>query len=111
VRSVAVCLLLPAAALAPTTNRLLHRTFRPEKGRTVAGEDNTSAPRVLVVALGGTIAMTATEDGGVTPSLTARQLVDAVPGLADGGVDIEVLTLRSKPGASLTLTDLVEPDR
>ncbi len=50
--------------------------------------------------------MTAGEAGGATPSLTGRQLVDAVPGLAETGIDLDVLTFRSKPGASLTIADL-----
>ncbi|GGK73724.1 L-asparaginase [Mangrovihabitans endophyticus] len=65
-------------------------------------------PRVLVVALGGTIAMTVDQTGRVTPSLTAQQLVDAVPGLADAGLDIDVLSFRSQPGASLTIADIIE---
>lgn len=72
----------------------------------MADETNIPAPHVLVIALGGTIAMTAADSGGVTPSLTARQLVDAVPGLGDTGIEIDVLTFRSKPGASLTIDDL-----
>ena len=67
-----------------------------------------STPRILVVALGGTIAMTTSDAGGVTPSLTAQQLVDAVPGLEDTGIDIDVLSFRSKPGASLTIDDLTQ---
>ncbi|GIF19706.1 L-asparaginase [Actinoplanes tereljensis] len=59
--------------------------------------------RVLVVGLGGTIAMTGS--AGVVPSLTAQQLVDAVPGLPG---DLEVHSFRNKPGASLTLTDLTD---
>ena len=74
----------------------------------MADETSTPAPRVLVVALGGTIAMTAADSGGVTPSLTARQLVDAVPGLGKTGIEIDVLTFRTKPGASLTIDDLTE---
>jgi L-asparaginase len=67
-----------------------------------------SPPRVLVVGLGGTIAMTSTAGGGVAPSLSAQQLVDAVPGLADIGVDLEVNSFRNRPGASLTIDDLTE---
>ncbi|BCY11058.1 L-asparaginase [Actinoplanes sp. L3-i22] len=74
----------------------------------MADETSTPAPSVLVVALGGTIAMTATDSGGVTPSLTARQLVDAVPGLYETGIEVDVLTFRTKPGASLTIDDLTE---
>lgn len=70
--------------------------------------DSSSVAQVLVVALGGTIAMTTSNTGGVAPSLTAQQLVDAVPGLADTGINIEVLTFRNKPGASLTIADLTE---
>lgn len=61
-----------------------------------------------MIGLGGTIAMTAAEAGGVTPTLSAQQLVDAVPGLADLGVDLDTLSFRAKPGASLTMQDLVE---
>jgi L-asparaginase len=68
----------------------------------------TSPPRVLVIGLGGTIAMTMAETGGVTPTLSIQQLVDAVPGLADLAVDLETLSFRAKPGASLTIEDLVE---
>jgi L-asparaginase len=74
----------------------------------VADEISIPVPRVLVAALGGTIAMTAADSGGVAPSLTARQLVDAVPGLGETGIEIDVLTFRTKPGASLTIDDLTE---
>jgi L-asparaginase len=70
--------------------------------------DNRTPPRVLVVALGGTIAMTESGAGGVAPSLTGQQLVDAVAGLADTGIELEVLTFRTKPGASLSITDLTQ---
>ena len=49
-----------------------------------------SRPRVVVFGLGGTIAMASDDGGGVVPALSAAQLVDAVPGLAESGVDIEV---------------------
>lgn len=68
----------------------------------------TSPPRVLVIGLGGTIAMTTAETGGVTPTLSTQQLVDAVPGVAELAVDLETLSFRAKPGASLTIEDLVE---
>ncbi len=64
---------------------------------------------VLVIGLGGTIAMAATgAAGGVTPSLSAQQLLDAVPGLAATGIEVDALTFRSRPGASLTIDDLTE---
>jgi L-asparaginase len=65
-------------------------------------------PRVLVAALGGTIAMTSAGIGGVTPTLSAQQLLDGVPGLSGLDVELETLNVQSKPGASLTLADVVE---
>lgn len=62
--------------------------------------------RVVVFGLGGTIAMTATQGGGVTPALSAEQLVGAVPGLAETGIGVEVVDFRRLPGASLTFADL-----
>jgi L-asparaginase len=59
--------------------------------------------RVLVAGLGGTITMTGTPVGGVAPALSAEQLVAAVPGLPG---DLDVLSFRNRPGASLTLADL-----
>ncbi|WP_316038806.1 asparaginase domain-containing protein, partial [Saccharothrix longispora] len=53
-----------------------------------------AAPRVVVIGLGGTIAMTTTQGGGVVPALSAEQLVAAVPGLADTGIDVEVVDFR-----------------
>ena len=71
-----------------------------------------SAPassRVVVLGLGGTIAMTATgAGGGVTPSLTVEQLIAAVPGLADTGIHVDVVSFRSRPSASLTFADLTD---
>ncbi|WP_328463682.1 asparaginase [Actinoplanes sp. NBC_00393] len=65
-------------------------------------------PRVVVIGLGGTIAMTRTGGGGVTPTLSARDLIDAVPGLADTGIEVHALSLRNRPGASLTSEDILE---
>lgn len=64
------------------------------------------APRVVVFGLGGTIAMTSGTDEGVSPTLSARDLVDAVPGLASTGIDIDVVDFRRRPGASLTFADI-----
>lgn len=64
--------------------------------------------RVVVFGLGGTIAMTSSETGGVVPALSAEQLVAAVPGLADTGITVDVVDFRRKPGASLTFGDLAE---
>ncbi|UAK31948.1 asparaginase [Nocardia asteroides] len=65
-----------------------------------------SLSRVVVFGLGGTIAMTPTGSGGVAPSLTAEQLVAAVPGLNDAGVKLDVVQFRQIPGASLSFADI-----
>lgn len=65
-----------------------------------------SKPRVLVLALGGTIAMTRTEGGGIEPRLSGADLVAAVPGLEDVA-DILARSPLQLPGASLTMDDLV----
>ncbi|MEV0185828.1 asparaginase [Streptomyces sp. NPDC050625] len=69
-------------------------------------DDN--ARSVVVLSLGGTIAMTAQTDGGATPTLSADDLVAAVPGLADTGFHVEVHDFRRLPGASLAFSDLLE---
>lgn len=62
-------------------------------------------PSVSVLALGGTIASTGA-GAGVTPNLTADQLVENVPGLADVA-RIQAGTFRQIPSPELTLSDLV----
>jgi L-asparaginase len=62
--------------------------------------------RVAVFGLGGTIAMNATAGGGVVPSLSAEQLVAAVPGLAQTGISVEVEEFRRLPGASVSIADI-----
>ncbi|MFE4829874.1 asparaginase [Streptomyces sp. NPDC056672] len=59
-------------------------------------------PTVLVISLGGTIAMTSTSGaaGGVAPRLTAADLVAAVPGLEGEGA-LELKDFRQIPGAWL----------
>jgi L-asparaginase len=66
----------------------------------------TPGRRVTVFGLGGTIAMTASEGGGVVPALSADQLVAAVPGMADLGITVEVKDFRGVPGASLSFDDI-----
>jgi L-asparaginase len=59
-----------------------------------------------VLGLGGTIAMTSSDGQGVTPTLSAGNLLAAVPGLADVAATLSATTFRSRPGASLTFEDL-----
>lgn len=60
-------------------------------------------PRVVVLGLGGTIAMTSSGGAGAAPALSAAELVAAVPGLAGR---TEVVELAQRPGASLSFADL-----
>jgi L-asparaginase len=62
--------------------------------------------RLTVFGLGGTISMTANDNGGVVPVLSAEQLVAAVPGLEETGVCLDVEDFRRVPGASLGFDDL-----
>jgi L-asparaginase len=61
--------------------------------------------KVAVLSLGGTIASAGT--GGVTPRLSADDLVAAVPDLHDVAV-LETATVRQVPSGDLTLTDVAE---
>jgi L-asparaginase len=61
-------------------------------------------PSVSVLALGGTIASTGSGTG-VTPTLTAMQLVDSVPGLAEVA-RISADTFRQVPSPELTIADM-----
>lgn len=62
-------------------------------------------PLVAVGSLGGTIAMTSEADRGVTPTLSAEQLLVGVPGL-DSVAMLEVVTLATLPSASLSPHDI-----
>jgi L-asparaginase len=64
-------------------------------------------PKILVVSLGGTITMTRGATGGITPTLSAADLVRAVPGI-ESVAEIEAVSLTSIPGASLSLNNLLE---
>lgn len=68
---------------------------------------NSAPRRVVVFGLGGTIAMTRSDAGGVAPALSAADLVAAVPGLAVTGIAIDVVECRRMPGASLDFLDMV----
>lgn len=55
---------------------------------------------VTVFGLGGTIAMTASTGGGVTPTLTPSELVAGLD------VDVDVVDFRQVPGASVAFDDV-----
>jgi L-asparaginase len=74
------------------------------EGRSLMG--TPGKPRVAVCTLGGTIAMHATSGQGVTPALSASDLLAAVPGLDDAGVELSMRDVANKPGASLSFGDL-----
>ena len=54
----------------------------------------SGSPCVAVFGLGGTIAMTQASDGGVSPVLSASDLVAAVPGLSDLQAELRVRDFR-----------------
>ncbi|RLK53565.1 asparaginase [Actinokineospora cianjurensis] len=62
--------------------------------------------RVAVIGMGGTIAMAPSAAGGVVPALDAADLIAAVPGLAELGLEITACGLRSLPSPSLSFGDL-----
>lgn len=69
--------------------------------RVVTETSATPARRVLVLAAGGTIAMTGPS---ATPTLDASAIVDGVPGLADRG-GLEARSLFTVPSVHLSLSE------
>ncbi len=67
--------------------------------------------RVVVCGLGGTIAMTAAPGDGVAPTLSAGDLVAAVPGLAALGLELDLVDVARLPSASLRPADIVALSR
>ena len=67
--------------------------------------------KIVVCGLGGTIAMTATGDGGVAPALSAGDLVAAVPGLAALGLALDLVDIAKVPSASLRPADVIALSR
>ncbi len=64
-------------------------------------------PEILMLSLGGTIAMLPDAvAGGAVPSLAAEDLVAAIPGLAEVA-SVRAESFRQVPGAHLTLEDVV----
>src|SRR5512139_799315 len=91
---------VPTSAHCPPTANLPAPTFR-------GSPSVSTSRRVAIYTLGGTIAMTAQDDGSVTPTLSAEDLVAAVPALSEVGVTLEVHDFRRLPGASLSFADLL----
>ena len=63
-------------------------------------------PRILVVSLGGTITMTRGASGGMTPTLSATELLGAVARL-DEVAAVETVSPMTLPSASLTIDDVL----
>lgn len=63
-------------------------------------------PHILVVSLGGTITMTRDAGGGITPTLSAADLLRAVAGI-DTLATIETVSPMTMPSASLTIDDVL----
>lgn len=63
-------------------------------------------PRIGVLSLGGTVAMTSIDAVGATPTVDAAGLVGAVPGIEERA-NVMTEALSSIPGASLRLVDLL----
>lgn len=66
-----------------------------------------SRPRISVLALGGTIAMSPGDGAGVVPTLDADMLVAAVPRLADLA-EVSARSFRQLPSVHLQFDDLEE---
>jgi L-asparaginase len=64
-------------------------------------------PKVSVLSLGGTIAMTGDGGSGVVPKLTGEDLVSAIPQLATVA-EVAASSFRQAPGAHLGIEDLVD---
>lgn len=64
-------------------------------------------PQVAIASLGGTITMTHAAGGrGVSPSMDAAELLNAVPALAEVA-DLKTRTLSTLPSASLSIADIL----
>lgn len=66
----------------------------------------THPPRISLIVTGGTITMTRGAGPGITPTLTGEDLLAAVPQVSQHA-QLDVHAYSQKPGASLTLEDLV----
>lgn len=68
--------------------------------------DRDIAGKIVIYALGGTIAMTTGAESGVTPTLPGSSLIAAIPELGDES--ITAISFRQKPSSHITLTDIEE---
>ena len=70
--------------------------------------EDGNRPRVLLLATGGTISMQVdAEKGGAVPSLSGRQILDALPGV--GGIArVEVREFGRYPGPHMTIDRMWE---
>lgn len=65
----------------------------------------SAVPLVAFGSLGGTITMTQSQGGGVTPTLTADDLAESVPGLSDR-ITLVTETLATRPGPSMPIGNM-----
>mgnify|MGYP001174085360 CR=1 FL=1 len=66
-----------------------------------------SLPRILMVSLGGTITMTPSKAGGIAPTLTAEDLLAAVPEMEQVAV-LDAASPLALPSASLTVDEVAD---
>lgn len=65
-------------------------------------------PRVHVISLGGTIAMTSADDGRISPGLSGEDLIGALPSEFTAETLITCETFSTRPGAHLEIDDGIE---
>jgi L-asparaginase len=65
-----------------------------------------AVPKILLISLGGTITMTRDAEGGIVPTLSAADIVRAIPGI-NAIADIETLSPMTVPGASLSIDNVL----
>lgn len=84
----------------------IRRLEQAREGKTLTSP--VAKAKITVLSLGGTIASTKADvvSSGVTPQLTANDLISAVPELLDVA-DVAAVEFRSVPSGDLTFTDIV----
>ena len=97
----------PCPAGVPGRDRGDRARRRRALNRARAMPDRDRRPAILVISLGGTIAMTPNGSReGVSPTLEGEDLVAAVDGISDVA-DIQTLSLQRMPGAHLGFDDVI----